>query len=119
MMSFNRGDVIYIDLGQHPKSSVLSGIRPCIVISNNKNNRYTHILNVCPCSCKLKDIPVHVRILPKNVNGYFEKESDFLAEQIVTVDKRKVISKVGSINNDSEVMSKINEVIKLQLGLGG
>ena len=117
MKDFYRGDVIYVDLGQHPKSSVQSGIRPCIVVSNDKNNHYANVLSVCPCSCKLKDIPVHVRLQPKDVNGYFEKESDFLAEQIVTVDRRKVISKAGRIPKDSRAMQAIDNAIRLQLGL--
>jgi len=117
MKEFYRGDVIYVDLGQHPKSSVQSGIRPCIVVSNDKNNRYAKVLSICPCTCKIKDIPVHVRLLPGDVKGYFEKESDFLAEQIVTVDKSRVISKVGHIPNDSKVMRAIDNAIRLQLGL--
>lgn len=38
MKNIKRGDIIYVDLGQHPKSSVQSGVRPCIVVSNNRNN---------------------------------------------------------------------------------
>ena len=34
MRQIMRGDVIYVDLGQHPNSSIQSGIRPCVVISN-------------------------------------------------------------------------------------
>ena len=40
MRQIMRGDVIYVDLGQHPHSSIQSGIRPCVVISNNQNNKY-------------------------------------------------------------------------------
>ena len=36
MRQIMRGDVIYVDLGQHPNSSIQSGIRPCVVISNNQ-----------------------------------------------------------------------------------
>lgn len=66
MKQIKRGDIIYVDLGQHPKSSVQSGVRPCVV---------------------------------------------------VTIDRRKVISKVGHIEEESEVMKNINEAMQLQLGL--
>ena len=49
MKQIIRGDVIYIDLGQYPKSSVQSGVRPCVVVSNNANNKYAKVLCVCPC----------------------------------------------------------------------
>ena len=112
-----RGDIVYIDLGQHPKSSVQSGIRPCLVVSNAQNNRYAKTINVLPFSSKAKNMPVHVMVEPKDVKGHFVKTSECMAEQITTVDKNKIIVKVGHIHEESEVMKKINEAIRLQLAL--
>lgn len=117
MNNIKRGDVIYVDLGQHANSSIQSGMRPCVVLSNNKSNRYSTNLCVCPFSGKLKDNPVHVKVKPSDVQGYFLKESDCLAEQIVTIDKKQVVSKVGHIPEDSEIMQKINQAVCVQLGL--
>lgn len=119
MKQIVRGDVIYVDLGQHPKSSVQSGMRPCVVVSNNKNNQYAKVLSVCPCTARIskKYVPTHVRIEPEDVRGYFEKTSILLAEQIATVDKRKIISKVGHIPEGSVTMLQIEEAVQLQLGL--
>ena len=117
MKDIKRGDVIYVDLGQHANSSIQSGLRPCVVLSNNINNRYSTNLCVCPFSGKLKDNPVHVKVKPSDVDGYFLKESDCLAEQIVTIDKKQVASKVGHIPEDSEIMQKINRAVCMQLGM--
>lgn len=117
MNNIKRGDVIYVDLGQHANSSIQSGMRPCVVLSNNKSNRYSTNLCVCPFSGKLKDNPVHVKVKPSDVQGYFLKESDCLAEQIVTIDKKQVVSKVGHILEDSEIMQKINQAVCMQLGI--
>ena len=117
MNNIKRGDVIYVDLGQHANSSIQSGMRPCVVLSNNKSNRYSTNLCVCPFSGKLKDNPVHVKVKPSDVQGYFLKESDCLAEQIVTIDKKQVVSKVGHIPEDSEIMRKINQAVCMQLGI--
>ena len=117
MKDIKRGDVIYVDLGQHANSSIQSGLRPCVVLSNNINNRYSTNLCVCPFSGKLKDNPVHVKVKPSDVDGYFLKESDCLAEQIVTIDKKQVVSKVGHIPEDSEIMQKINKAVRIQLGM--
>lgn len=116
--NLKRGDVIYADLGEHPKCAVQSGNRPCIVISNEKSNRYSSIYNVLPCTGKIKENPVHVRILPQNVHGYFEKESDILPEQITTIDERQIVSKVGHLPEDSKVFHQINKALIKQLSLG-
>lgn len=118
MKQIIRGDVIYIDLGQHPKSSIQSGVRPCVVVSNDTNNKYAKVLCVCPCTSNISKnyIPTQVVIEPKDVKGYFEKTSLLLAEQITVVSKNKVISKVGHIPEDSDVMEQINNAIARQLG---
>lgn len=84
----------------------------------NKNNRYAKVLGVCPCTANISKIyiPMHVVIEPKDVKGYFEKTSLLLAEQITVVSKNKVISKVGNIPEDSDVMEQINNAIAKQLG---
>ena len=118
MKDIKRGDILYIDLGQHANSSVQSGMRPCIVMSNNVNNRYSTTLCVCPFSGKIKENPVHVKVKPSDVKGYFLKDSDCLAEQITTVDKKQIVSKVGHIPEDSEVMRAINKAVFIQLEIG-
>ena len=115
MKDIKRGDILYIDLGQHANSSVQSGLRPCIVMSNNVNNKYSTTLCVCPFSGKIKENPVHVKVKPSDVKGYFLKDSDCLAEQITTVDKRQIASKVGHIPENSEVMRAINKALCIQL----
>ncbi len=117
MKLIKRGDIIYLDLGQHARSSVQSGIRPCLVVSNDRSNRYSKVLNVCPFSVKEKVNPVHVYIKREDVSGYFQQDSYCMLEQITTIDKRKIISKVGSIKSDSEAMKIIDERLLLQFGL--
>ena len=53
MKQIIRGDVIYVDLGQHPKTSIQSGVRPCVVVSNNKNNKFSKNINICPCTSRV------------------------------------------------------------------
>lgn len=118
MKQLVRGDVVYVDLGQHVHSSVQSGMRPCLVISSYPSST---VANVCPFIAKLdkKHIPVHVKINPTDVKGYLEKTSLLLVEQITTIDKRKVISKVGHISEESEIMAQVDAAITRQLCLSG
>lgn len=117
MLRIKRGDVIYVNLGQRKGSSVTTGMRPCLVLSNNKSSWFSRTLCVCPFTTKMKENPVHVKILPKDVVGYLEKESEILPEQVVTIDKRMIMSKVGHIPEKSDVMKVINYAVCLQFGL--
>ena len=116
MKQLLRGDIIYVDLGQHVHSSVQSGLRPCLVVSSYPTST---VANVCPFTTKMgkRHIPVHVRVEPADVQGYLEKPSLLLAEQITTIDKNRVISKIGHIPEDSEVMERIDAAIMRQLCL--
>lgn len=118
-MKICRGNIIYADLGNHDNSTVQSGIRPCIVVSNNTNNRYSKVINVCPMTTKVnkRKNPVHIVINPEDVQGYLEKVSILLAEQIVCLDKKKIVSKVGCVSSKSKIMTAIDEAIRLQLGM--
>ena len=114
-MKIIRGDIIYVELGQHVKSSVQSGLRPCIVVSNNKANRESKTLCAVPCTSRLgkQNIPTHVLITRSDVFGYLERDSVALAEQITTVDKSKVISKVGHLNE--KCMELVDKAVYRQI----
>lgn len=114
LRDIRRGDVIYAVLTGVPKSSVQKGERPCVVLSNNKSNQYSTILNVYPFTRKLKHNPVHVVVNPEDVKGYLPNESDFLGEQPMTIDRKQVISKVGHIDEDSALMNALELAIAKQ-----
>lgn len=114
LKDIRRGDVIYAVLTGVPKSSVQKGERPCVVLSNNKSNQYSTILNVYPFTRKLKHNPVHVVVNPEDVKGYLPNESDFLGEQPMTIDRKQVISKVGHIDEDSDLMKALELAIAKQ-----
>ena len=40
-MTIRRGDILWVDLGMFPTTSVQGGVRPVIVVSNNKANTYS------------------------------------------------------------------------------
>lgn len=112
-----RGDIIYVNLGQKVNNSVQSGVRPCVVISNNVSNNKSDILNIYPFTTKLKKNPVHEVIKPGDVKGYFQADSDFLGEQPMTVGYNQVVSKVGHIDEKSLVMKRIEKAILYQYGM--
>lgn len=118
MGRFQRGDVIYVNLGYRDNRSVQQGERPCVVVSNNVNNVVSPVLLVCPCTSQMtkKQNPVHVILNRKDVKGFLPKKSIILVEQLISIDKRQIEKKMGTIEND-KIMDKLNAALARQLAL--
>ena len=73
---------------------------------------------MCPLSSKLKDIKVHVKINPLDVNGlHLHKISDFMPEDMQTVSKSAIRGHIGYITVASNVMEEIDKSLITQLSL--
>lgn len=107
-----RGDIVWASNDIKVNSSIQSGMRPYLIVSNNQNNRYSNILTVVPLTTKYKKyMPTHHHIL---VNG---KENTVLAEQITCISKDNIVNYIDTIE-DSD-LHKVEEKIKIQLDLKG
>lgn len=106
LLDIKRGDVFIFNL-TGKQGSVQQGERPCVVISNNSNNKYAEIVIVVPITSQFKHkIPTHV-----NINlGYM---STIMCEQPQTISKDNLYKRIGHINN----MQKIDKAIKVAQGL--
>lgn len=112
-----RGDIIWVDLGQHPGRHIQSGRRPCLIVNTDKSR--ANVYTVLPGSSKMekKDFPVHVTVEPKEVHGKLSQTTIFMAEQLVTIDETQVLLKAGYIDKDSAAMQSINNILIRQLEL--
>ena len=110
-----RRDIWFTDLGQN-MGSMQNGIRPCLIISNDVGNRHSPCCIIVPLtsSTTKRPLPTHVSI-NRDANNNLEKNSIVLLEQIITVDKRKLIDKIGKCS--FEVMAKIDKAIKISLAI--
>lgn len=92
MESINRGDIYYVDFG-YGVGSEQGGIRPAIILQNNKGNYYAPTVMVAPITtAKKRKLPTHVLVYPKDG---MKVTSIALYEQITTVDKSRLLSKIG------------------------
>lgn len=117
-MRIERGDIIFADFGTHPESSIQSGIRPAIVVSNNKANLYSTVLTVVPLSKQVRKklyLPTHLLIHTDQCVG-LEQNSIALAEQVISIDKRKIIYKAGYVMDD-EIMEQLTTAVQIQIGV--
>lgn len=115
-MEIKRGDIIIADLGQN-ETSVQSGIRPCVVMSNNMANKHSPVITVVPLTSKIRKkqyLPTHVFL-----NGYrnagLDCHSLALCEQITSVARSDILEVTGRVSKRK--LAEIGHAVKVQCGL--
>ncbi len=95
------------------------GIRPGIVVSCDASNHGgAPQISVVPLSSKLKDNPVHVIVEPSEIRGHsLSNRSDFMPEDIQTLNKGCVRFKSGYIPGESEIREAMDRAMIMQLNL--
>ena len=110
-----RGKIIMVDLPMS-NNSIQGGLRPCLVVSNDRGNQYSPVLIVVPITSRQtkKPMPTHFHIEPSLMNG-LTKKSIALAEQIITIGKEMVVDVIGELNLSE--MNLFNSKLKKSLNL--
>lgn len=115
---FRRGEIYYVDFGENTATSVQSGIRPALIVSNNRANRYSPVITVVPLTTKTwkkRYQPTHVFL--SGMAGFgLSRNSMVLAEQLLSVDKSRIRDKIGEIT-DVETMARITKAVQIQIGV--
>lgn len=117
-MMCKRGDIYYVNFGDNNNSFKQSGVRPAVVVSNNKANTNSPVITVVPLTArtwKKKYLPTHVQISLKHSSG-LDKPSMALAEQVETLDKVCLGEKIGEIT-DTLIMDAITVALQIQIGV--
>ena len=109
---YRRGDIYYANLGSR-KGSEQGGKRPVVVIQNNTGNKHAPTLTVVPVTSALKkpNQPTHFVFNPKSV---LSRPSMVMAEQTHTIDKTRIISYVGKL--DDAQMQGVDRAVQVHLG---
>lgn len=112
-----KGDIVWVDLGEHPGTRIQSGRKLCLIVSTDKGNG--SVYQVIPGTSKQekKDFPVHVAVKPEEVQGALRKETIFMAEQLTIASEQQILMVVGSLKQASEAMVKVEKALKRQLEL--
>ena len=100
----NFGDIYYADLtgGEH----IQGGIRPVVIAQNDIGNKHSPIVEVIPMTSRVRKatyMPTHVVIHANQMNG-LTRDSVVLAEQPVTINKKQLLQKVGTLDTSSLVL---------------
>ncbi|MEJ7700552.1 MAG: type II toxin-antitoxin system PemK/MazF family toxin [Pyrinomonadaceae bacterium] len=80
--------------------------RPCLIISPDEMNRNVKTAIIAPMTTKARGFPTRIACQFEGKNGFI------VLDQIRTVDKVRLIKKLGEIDNETrlEVLEKLQEV---------
>ena len=115
VMDMKRGDVAFVDFTDNSRDSEQSGIRPAIIIQNDKGNEHSPTTIVASITSQDKRyLPTHVVVKP--YQSGLNKVSTILMEQVRTIDKSRILSKVGHIETDW-LKEKIKKSLTISFGV--
>ncbi|MEO6890166.1 MAG: type II toxin-antitoxin system PemK/MazF family toxin [Ktedonobacteraceae bacterium] len=92
------------------------GTRPALVIQNDRGNTSDSypLTIVASMSRTERELPLHVRIAPTPENGLTDF-TDVKCEQVMTIEKSRLLRKRGSINGEELV--RVDLALRLSLNL--
>lgn len=110
-----RGDIFFANL-EPIRGREQGGIRPVLIIQNNISNKYSPITIIAAITSKNFEKGYPTNIFISKESSKLKKDSTILLNQIRTIDKRRLIKKIGSL--DFLIMKKVDMALKISLGMG-
>ena len=111
-MLVKRGEIYYADLSGI-QGSEQGGVRPFLIIQNDVGNKYAPtVVGVPITSRSKKPLPTHVKI---STESGLKTESTAMFEQVRTLDKTRLKSRVGSVGGKE--MSDADKAIIVTFGM--
>jgi mRNA interferase MazF len=113
-MNIKRGE-IYLATLDPVVGKEISKTRPVVIVSNDKNNEFSGTVTILPITSKnLKRIYPFEVFLAKGA-GNLPKDSKVKADQIRTLDKARIIRRIGKLFRNQ--MDEIEKTLKVHLWL--
>lgn len=112
MREVKKGEMYYADLSP-VVGSEQGGIRPVIILQNDKGNRYspTTIIASVTNRKKKSHLPTHIKIKIPNS----KRKSVVMLEQVRTIDKSRLSEYIGKLDNGT--MQKIDNAVKISFDI--
>ena len=112
-MDIKRGDIFYADLSP-VVGSEQGGIRPVLIVQNDVGNKYSPTIIGVAITSQINKakLPTHVEL--NSATYGLPKDSVILTEQVRTLDKQRLINKIGEL--DDLKLKEVNKALLISLG---
>jgi mRNA interferase MazF len=114
MISIKRGE-IHLAALDPTLGREIAKTRPVVVISNDISNQYSGTITVLPVTSQnlAKIYPFEVKLKKGTAN--LPKDSKVKTDQIRSIDKRRIVKRIGVL--DAESMFRIEKALQIHLDL--
>jgi len=102
MVKYSKFDILLISLDP-TQGAEIQKTRPCVVISPNEMNDNIRTLIIAPMTSQIRNYPTRIPI------QFDSKQGNVILDQIRTIDKSRVIKKLGKI--DRKLSKKITDTL--------
>lgn len=113
--SIRRGEIYLVSFDPSVGHEIKK-TRPALIIQNDIGNQYSPVTIVAAVTSKISAVPYPVEVIvePSRANGLSERSAIRL-DQIRTMDRRRLIRRLGSA--DEETIRQVDRAIRVSLGL--
>lgn len=108
-----RGDVYWVKLDPI-EGSEIGKTRPAVVVSNNINNEFADTVTILPITSSAKKVYPFEVFIRKGIAN-ISNDSKVKANQIRTVDKRRIMDLIGAIPD--AILRDIDIAVKIHLDI--
>ncbi|MBI5407410.1 MAG: type II toxin-antitoxin system PemK/MazF family toxin [Nitrospirae bacterium] len=108
-----RGEIWLVNFNPG-RGSEQQGIRPSLIIQNNIGNKHGSTTIIAAITTTLKKYPITVFLSPQE--GGLKEPSMVNLAQLLTIDKSRLIKKIGAL--DTAKLQEVDEAVMISLGLG-
>ena len=115
-MEIKRGQIWYADLSP-VRGSEQGGMRPVVIVSNDKGNAVSPVVIVAPITSVVSKKKLPTQVLIGTESGLKEL-SMVMCEQLRTIDKSRIMIKKPLGEVKPYLMAAIDRAIKVSLGVG-
>ena len=112
-MSIKRGEIWLANLDPSVGSEIRK-TRPVLIISNDINNMYNNVVTAIPITSNTDKVFSFEVFIPIG-EAQLPKDSKVKTDQIRTIDKIRLIKKIGTLS--PKYLQKIEKALTLHLGL--
>lgn len=109
-----RGEIYLVNFDPTIGSEIKK-TRPALILQNDITNRYSPVTIVAALSSYSDGKIYPAEVIVKSPEGGLDRDSLILTDQIRTIDKQRLIRRLGEIRGDT--MIKVNNSLKISLGL--
>jgi mRNA interferase MazF len=111
-----RGDVYLVEFDP-ARGHEIKKTRPALVIQNDIGNQYSSVTIVAAITSRISPNPYPVEVVLAPAQSGLKIPSTVRLDQIRSVDKERLLKRLGSL--DAAMMRRVDQALKISLGLVG